>query len=301
LEIWLRRRGSNYPFLTQKERDNETGLDFFEARYFASTQGRFTSTDPIIMGPDRIFDPQVIDLYAYARNNPLKFTDPSGETINEPTSFQRERDRKRYEAWRTKFLSTQAGRDMWKRYDQDTKFTLNLVVTDRGSDDKNKSAETGKYTFDSAHNLNGATITLGNNLGSDPPGNAGTYPVLSTLTETDAAQLGASKLAHEFGHVEDDRSKGTAFYDEQNLLGQYQARSDELTNSHAKAGDRMTDPTLLRIERQFQQQVGRTFDQESLSREHAAERNAIPIIRQVMGKSLSGQTNRAMKRLQNGH
>ena len=40
-------RGENYPFLTQKERDIEPELDFFEARYFSSTQGRFTSTDPI--------------------------------------------------------------------------------------------------------------------------------------------------------------------------------------------------------------------------------------------------------------
>ena len=33
---------------TQKERDNETGLDYFGARYFASTQGRFTSPDPML-------------------------------------------------------------------------------------------------------------------------------------------------------------------------------------------------------------------------------------------------------------
>src|SRR5207302_10388554 len=31
---------------TQKERDNETGLDYFGARYYSSSQGRFTSTDP---------------------------------------------------------------------------------------------------------------------------------------------------------------------------------------------------------------------------------------------------------------
>jgi RHS repeat-associated protein len=36
----------NYTFLTQKERDIETGLDYFGARYLASTQGRFTGVDP---------------------------------------------------------------------------------------------------------------------------------------------------------------------------------------------------------------------------------------------------------------
>ena len=65
---------TNYTFLTQKERDNETGLDFSEARYYASTQGRFTSTDPIMITADRLIDPQEINLFNYARNNPGKLS-----------------------------------------------------------------------------------------------------------------------------------------------------------------------------------------------------------------------------------
>jgi RHS repeat-associated protein len=65
----MRARG-NYPFLTLKERDIETGLDFFEARYYSSTQGRFTSVDPEGGGanPD---DAQSWNGYAYARSNPV--------------------------------------------------------------------------------------------------------------------------------------------------------------------------------------------------------------------------------------
>jgi hypothetical protein len=37
---------SNYPFLTQKERDAETGLDYSLARYYSSLQGRFTGIEP---------------------------------------------------------------------------------------------------------------------------------------------------------------------------------------------------------------------------------------------------------------
>jgi len=37
---------------TGKERDGETGLDFFQARYFSGPQGRFTSPDPITVTPD---------------------------------------------------------------------------------------------------------------------------------------------------------------------------------------------------------------------------------------------------------
>ena len=66
---------------TGKERDNETGLDYFGARYMASAQGRFTSVDPIFFQKDMPTDPQRFNLYSHVRNNPLKFTDPRGEAI----------------------------------------------------------------------------------------------------------------------------------------------------------------------------------------------------------------------------
>jgi RHS repeat-associated protein len=64
------------------ERDGETGLDYAQARYYGSTMGRFTSVDPVMMTEDRLYDPQQINLYAYCRNNPLAFIDPTGETIS---------------------------------------------------------------------------------------------------------------------------------------------------------------------------------------------------------------------------
>jgi RHS repeat-associated protein len=67
---------------TLYERDNETNLDFAQARYYSSPQGRFTGVDPVMMTEDRLYDPQQINLYAYCRNNPLAFIDPTGETIS---------------------------------------------------------------------------------------------------------------------------------------------------------------------------------------------------------------------------
>ena len=64
---------------TGYERDNESGLDFAQARYFAYNYGRFISVDPIMMTKNRLADPQSINLYVYTRNNPLRFIDPSGE------------------------------------------------------------------------------------------------------------------------------------------------------------------------------------------------------------------------------
>jgi RHS repeat-associated protein len=67
---------------TGKERDMETGLDYFGARYFSSAQGRFTSPDwsaaPEPIPYASLDDPQTLNLYAYVRNNPLAHRDEDG-------------------------------------------------------------------------------------------------------------------------------------------------------------------------------------------------------------------------------
>jgi len=65
---------NHYKF-TGKERDAESGLDNFEARYFGSSMGRFMSPDPVGGHQE---DPQTLNRYAYVRNNPLSLTDPTG-------------------------------------------------------------------------------------------------------------------------------------------------------------------------------------------------------------------------------
>jgi RHS repeat-associated protein len=62
---------------TSKERDTETGLDYFLARYYSSTQGRFTSPDHPFADQHES-DPQSWNLYSYAGNSPLVYTDPFG-------------------------------------------------------------------------------------------------------------------------------------------------------------------------------------------------------------------------------
>jgi RHS repeat-associated protein len=63
---------------TGQERDAETGLDYFGARYMSSAQGRFTSPDPSGLLSAKPADPQSWNLYAYVRNNPLVLIDPNG-------------------------------------------------------------------------------------------------------------------------------------------------------------------------------------------------------------------------------
>ena len=68
---------------TGKERDAETGLDYFGARYMSAAQGRFTSPDQPFIDQNEI-DPQSWNLYSYVRNNPLRFLDPNGQICMAP-------------------------------------------------------------------------------------------------------------------------------------------------------------------------------------------------------------------------
>jgi len=69
---------------TGKERDAESGNDYFGARYYSSTMGRFLSPDwsakvePVPYA--KLDDPQSLNLYSYVRNNPLGRVDVSGHS-----------------------------------------------------------------------------------------------------------------------------------------------------------------------------------------------------------------------------
>ncbi|MDP3703655.1 MAG: RHS repeat-associated core domain-containing protein, partial [Candidatus Omnitrophota bacterium] len=61
--------------------DQSTGLYFYQARYYDPSIGRFLSADPIVQDPA---DPQFLNRFAYVRNNPLRFVDPSGLSSEDP-------------------------------------------------------------------------------------------------------------------------------------------------------------------------------------------------------------------------
>jgi RHS repeat-associated protein len=62
---------------TGKERDTESGNDYFGARYYASSMGRWMSPDEAF-ADQHAYNPQTWNLYAYGRNNPLGGFDPNG-------------------------------------------------------------------------------------------------------------------------------------------------------------------------------------------------------------------------------
>jgi len=63
-----------------KERDSESGMDYFLARYYSSPMGRFTSPD-IPFADQTTAAPQSWNLYTHTRNNPLKYVDENGNFL----------------------------------------------------------------------------------------------------------------------------------------------------------------------------------------------------------------------------
>ena len=63
---------------TGKERDTESGLDYFGARYYASMMGRFSSPDPSGLEYADPGNPQTLNLYSYVSNQVTIHTDPDG-------------------------------------------------------------------------------------------------------------------------------------------------------------------------------------------------------------------------------
>jgi RHS repeat-associated protein len=62
---------------TGYQKDDETGLDFAEARYYNDAHGRFTAVDPLLAS-GKSLNPQTFNRYVYSINRPLVLTDPTG-------------------------------------------------------------------------------------------------------------------------------------------------------------------------------------------------------------------------------
>ncbi len=71
---------------TGKERDAESGLDYFGARYYASAHGRWMSVDPV---QSRMFIPQSLNRYGYVLGNPARYVDFDGRMPTCGTSVWR--------------------------------------------------------------------------------------------------------------------------------------------------------------------------------------------------------------------
>jgi hypothetical protein len=176
----------------------------------------------------------------------------------------------RYQAWKNEFLATESGRQQWLRYKTDSNLKLTITV----SRDNAEGATTGKYKWNESGQLIAATIVLGYRLDEGYP-NPIYFPVMNSLVPTGTANdvtgntLAATKMAHEFGHVNRTAQVNAAFYQLQTqLIPQY--NKIFLSN-----GRNPQDPRLIELA----QKIGGTPVQIWEDREYWGETNAMVFIR----------------------
>lgn len=143
---------------TGKERDAESGLDYFGARMYTSTMGRFMSPDPL---GGHMENPQSLNKYAYALNNPLTNTDPTGldsylqctQTKDNASTCQSQTVG--YDKNGNAQTATVQG------VTKDGKFTATQIGNDANGNLVDKTTGTGSYTA----SVNGSGVQFSNNGG----------------------------------------------------------------------------------------------------------------------------------------
>ncbi len=168
----------------------------------SSAQGRFTSADPLVWqlwqsgsDDDRakfqelIGDPQQLNLYAYVRGNPLKYTDPTGTYFCNGTDEQCAKIKAGYEQAQAAAKDPSLSKEKKAEINKTLKFLgkpgeANGVAVVFGATGKGTPAETN------TENVSGTTITT---ITFDP----------KSVVRLDAGSLGEA-LVHEGTHGRDD-------------------------------------------------------------------------------------------------
>jgi hypothetical protein len=136
---------------------------------------------------------------AYARRAYMASNDSEAGGIREVVD---KKYKERYQEWKEEFLSTDIGRAQWEMYAHHPRLILTITVTGHNE----HGAGSGKYKWNEAGELIGATISLGSELDKGFPSSV-YYPVMNALEPFEVTKqisgnvLAAAKIAHEFGHV----------------------------------------------------------------------------------------------------
>lgn len=160
---------------TGKERDNESGLDYFGARYYASSMGRFMSPDwaskPEAVPYSVLGDPQSLNLYSYVRNNSLSKNDPDGHCGQQASGGQQDCSQVKVQAKvveQPKVVTNEKQADGSNR--TGVRGTVQDTITENGKPVANTTVtETNKTTA----TLNGDPHNLGSQEGPAPTNGAG--------------------------------------------------------------------------------------------------------------------------------
>ena len=239
----------------------------------AQRRTNFTQEFPVATSQDLLNFPGFIQGMAYGLDASQDLITDSASFLDESDNIKEDisdRYRARYRAWKSEFLSTEFGRQQWAQYAHNNGFKLTINI----SNSNPKGATTGKYKWNDEGRLIGATITLGAQLDEGFPDPV-YFPVMNSLSWrgiSDIASgrlLAATKIAHEFGHVNQAARVDGRLYQMQNqLMPVY--KGIFLTNGH-----NIRDPRLIRLALQ----MGGTLVQIWEDREYWGEANAMLYLR----------------------
>ena len=197
-------------------------------------------------------------------------TDVAGIREVIPDKYQ-----KRYDEWKTEFLSTDIGKAQWEMYAHHPRLVLTITIISSNSE----GAGSGKYKWNENGELVAATISLGSRLDQGFPTSV-YYPVMNALEPFESAKLisgntlAAAKLAHEFGHIMKISSTRQDLYSLQvQLVPIY--NKIFLSNGHNVA-----DPRLVEIA----QKIGGNPVEIWEDREYWGEANAMLFLRDRVEK-----------------
>ena len=203
-------------------------------------------------------------------NHMVSATDVAGIREVIPDKYQ-----KRYDEWKTEFLSTDIGKAQWEMYAHHPRLVLTITITSSNRE----GAGSGKYKWNEAGELVSATITLGNHIDQGFPTSV-YYPVMNALEPFESSKLisgntlAAAKLAHEFGHIMKISSTRQELYTLQvQLVPIY--NKIFLSNGH-----NVNDPRLVEIA----QKIGGNPVEIWEDREYWGEANAMLFLRDRVEK-----------------
>lgn len=176
----------------------------------------------------------------------------------------------RYQQWKQEFLATETGQQQWASYQNNPNFSLTLVITR----DNPEGGNTGNYQWNEDGQLVAATITLGCRLDEGVPDPI-YFPVMNSLLPTTTTRsisgktLAATKMAHEFGHVNRTAKGDSSLYQLQvQLMPQY-------NRIFLSNGRDTNDPRLIELARR----MGATPVEIWEDREYWGETNAMLFLR----------------------
>lgn len=188
-ELWYNQQASAYNErfkFTGKERDEETGYDYFGARYYSSALPMWLSVDPLA---DKYPN---ISPYAYCEWNPIKFVDPDGRKIVVGTWYGRAFAKLGFNNFEAKVMAQ----------------LKELKNMDPALDEMITKIEEPKTEYH-------ITDIDGNGLGYDNSKKEIFYNPDSKETKNGRKRPAIVGLAHELGHVENDVDGSTVEFDKE--------------------------------------------------------------------------------------